>query len=530
MQEEEIKIIKDRERKGAFYTPPIWVELSQKYLADTLGENWQDEYYIWDCAAGTGNLLAGLTNKFHVWASTLDRQDVDVMRDRIKNGANMLETHVFQFDFLNDDFSKLPQDLQNIINDTEKRKKLVIYINPPYAEAANYGRSKDGVSSTKVYSQFKNTISFAVNELFSQFFARIYHELPDTKLASFSTLKYITASNFSEFRKYFKAECKNGFVCRATTFDNVKGNFPISFLIWDLENKTEITKVECDVLSNEGRVEEIKTFFSVNKGSVINDWLRLFYNKTDIIAHLRFVGPDFQANKGVFFTNAPNESDIKESRVTTISKNNVVVMCIYLAVRQVIEATWLNDRDQFLYPNNKWEKDTEFQHDCLAYALLHGQNKISANGGTNHWIPFTEIAIDACDKFESNFMAHFIAGKIKTDNATVLFGKEKDIKTPAVPLLFSLEAQAVLEAGKVLWTYYHAVVKSLSLPQIPKTTINASLYDIKAYFQGRNAGGRMNPKSEDKKYMEIIKVLRESLKTLALKMEPKVYEYGFLKV
>ncbi len=37
-----------RERKGAFFTPRKWVELSQKYLADVLGENWQDEYYVWD--------------------------------------------------------------------------------------------------------------------------------------------------------------------------------------------------------------------------------------------------------------------------------------------------------------------------------------------------------------------------------------------------------------------------------------------------------------------------------------------------
>ena len=39
-----------RERKGAF---------SQKYMTKHLGKNWQDEYYIWDCAAGTGNLFSG---------------------------------------------------------------------------------------------------------------------------------------------------------------------------------------------------------------------------------------------------------------------------------------------------------------------------------------------------------------------------------------------------------------------------------------------------------------------------------------
>ena len=55
-----------RERKGSFFTPKKWVELSQHYLELELGENWQDEYYVWDCCAGTGNLLAGLTNKHRV--------------------------------------------------------------------------------------------------------------------------------------------------------------------------------------------------------------------------------------------------------------------------------------------------------------------------------------------------------------------------------------------------------------------------------------------------------------------------------
>ena len=137
-----------RERKGAFFTPRIWVELSQKYLTDYLGANWQDEYYVWDCAAGTGNLLTGLTNKYNLYASTLDQADVNVMHERIDHGANLLKNHVFQFDFLNDDFTKLPQGLQDIINDEQKRKKLVIYINPPYAEASSYGvKSKQDVSS-----------------------------------------------------------------------------------------------------------------------------------------------------------------------------------------------------------------------------------------------------------------------------------------------------------------------------------------------------------------------------------------------
>ena len=39
----------------------------------------------------------------------------------------------------------------------------------------------------------------------------------------------------------------------------------------------------------------------------------------------------------------------------------------------------------------------------------------------------------------------------------------------------------------------------------------------------------MKNKSEDAKYMELIGDLRDKLKILAKKIEPKVYEYEFLK-
>ena len=31
-----------RERKGAYFTPKQWVELSQRYIKDVLGEDWQE--------------------------------------------------------------------------------------------------------------------------------------------------------------------------------------------------------------------------------------------------------------------------------------------------------------------------------------------------------------------------------------------------------------------------------------------------------------------------------------------------------
>jgi hypothetical protein len=519
-----------RERKGSFFTPKIWVELSQKYIADVLGEDWQDEYFIWDCAAGTGNLLAGLTNKYNIWASTLDKADVDVMKDRIRNGANLLEDHVFQFDFLNDDFSKLPQGLRDIINDEAKRKNLVIYINPPYAEAATTatrtgtGQNKQSVASAhKTSENYSHILGRAINELFANFFIKIYRELPGVILASFSTLKYICSQNFTDFRNVFLAEYKAGFICPASTFDNVNGQFPIGFLIWYLSNKNDITYIKTEVFDGNGIFFGKKNFYSFNKGEFFSNWLSERYDRIENpIGYLKLMGTDIQNNRGVCVYSSPSANDIKKHMVANITKNNLIQMSVYLAVRHCIEPTWLNNRDQFLYPNDCYKTDLEFQNDCLAYTLF--SNNIQSKYGANHWIPFTETEVNARDKFASHFMTDFIAGKLKHEptkgQIEASFSDESHDKNEKMPLVFSEEAKTVFEAGKELWRYYHAQ---------PKCNVNASLYDIREHFQGRNDKGKMNSKSDDAAYTALIATLRLSLKALAKKIAPKVYQYGFLK-
>ena len=90
---------------------------------------------------------------------------------------------------------------------------------------------------------------------------------------------------------------------------------------------------------------------------------------------------------------------------------------------------------------------------------------------------------------------------------------------------FSEEATAVFDAGRELWKYYHEIA---SLPR-NDYNVNASLYDIREYFQGRNDKGRMNSKSDDATYTQLLAELRSKLAVLADKIKPKVYEYGFLK-
>lgn len=511
-----------RERKGSYFTPQIWVEKSQQYLSDVLGDDWEDEYFVWDCCAGTGNMEVGLKNKYRVWASTLDMTDVKIMHERINNGANLLPKHCFQFDFLNDEFNedKIPHDLLEIINDPERRKKLIIYINPPYAETANKKinetnrKNKRGVSFTTVQKQYSKLIGIATKELFAQFFIRAKQELSGCYLAEFSKMKFIQGPNFAQFRDAFKAKFEKGFVVPANTFDNVKGQFPIGFMIWNLDCDNIIKSIVCDVFESRGEFIGTKTFFGYTPKMFITDWFRPYHTRqenAENIGAIGLYGSDFQHNNFIYITNPVDHTN----RWTYINERNLISSCIYLSLRQAIEATWLNDRDQYLYPEEIWKDDMDFQSDCLAYTLFHGQNRIMSESGTNHWIPFSEEEVGAQMMFSSHFMHDFINGNLKKKTGGGFWDEEE-----SQPIVFTPVAQAVMDAGREIWKYYHSLYGAEA---------NASFYDIRAYFQGRDESGRMNNDSSDEHYMSLLKDLREKQKHLAEQIEEKVYRYGFLK-
>ena len=524
-----------RERKGSFFTPKQWVELSQEYLAKTLGENWQDNYYVWDCCAGTGNLLNGLTNPRRVWASTLDKADVDVMHERINNGAKLLDHHVFQFDFLNDDFSKLPGELQEIIHDEQKRKQLLIYINPPYAEASDMrtvkgGEGKNAVEQSATNKKYAKLLGQGNAELFAQFFTRIYHEIPGCVLAEFSKLKILQGPHFVDFRAFFRAKLLSMFIVPADTFDNVKGKFPIGFLIWNTDIKEPFQEIVADVYDKHENLLQQKKFVAYDYAHYMNEWVKPYRGDktdTDIIGKFPFKGNDFQ-NQNMIQIVMPNMVYNKEAGQFLITKRNLIVAAVYFAVKKVIPADWINDRDQFLFPNKGWEEDKTFQLDCLVWTLF--ANNIQSKYGTNHWMPFYEDEVGATECFDSHFMQDFIQDFLKGKARPI--AREDDLFASAIqnapngmcPLQMTAQAQAVLNAGKEVYKYYYAVRK-----QNGGGTLNAALYDIKEYFKGRNEKGNIKATSDDAQFNRLMETLRTTMQALAQNITPKIYQYGFLK-
>lgn len=256
-----------------------------------------------------------------------------------------------------------------------------------------------------------------------------------------------------------------------------------------------------------------KVVHNYNDYEKINTWIAKFNanESENVIGYLSRGRNDFQNKSLVFLINSKKNAT---NSFSYIDGNNLIVCSVYLAVQHIIPADWLNDRDQFLYPSDGWLSDFGFQNDCLTYTLFHNSNNIQSKYGTNHWIPFSENEVGCAEAYQSHFMLDFISGKLAVANENIMF----DNKIALTSRTFSKEATSVFTAGKELYRYYHKQRNAI---------VNASFYDIREHFQGREKG-RMNNKSNDEIYNKLLTNLRSELKILAKKIEPKIYDYGFL--
>ncbi len=298
----------ERSFKGAYYTPLAVVDKAYDKLTDVLGKNWQKNYLVWDMCCGVGNLEVKHSNPRNIFMSTLDQADVDVM----KATKTCVAAHRFQYDYLNDDITddgkidynltnKIPQELRNGI---KEGKKILVLINPPYAEATNAdnvsigsgAENKTGVAKTNVASHLMNDYGKASNELFTQFVARISQEMPNATLAMFSKLKYVNAPNFEKFRQVWNANYLGGFVVHSKAFDGLKGDFPIGFLIWQInqnaKKKTPISEITTEVLNKKAQPIGEKHFYNLPNETFLNVWLkRPKANKVDVIPLKNAISP-----------------------------------------------------------------------------------------------------------------------------------------------------------------------------------------------------------------------------------------------
>jgi hypothetical protein len=531
----------ERSFKGAYYTPLNVVDKAYDKLAESLGKNWQKNYIVWDMCCGVGNLEVKHSNHRKIYMSTLDSEDINVM----KATKTCVAAHRFQYDYLNDDISdtgtidynitnKMPEELRRAIL---KGKKILILINPPYAEASNRSilaidatgvKSKAGVAKTKIASTMSN-YGKASNELFIQFVARIAMEIPNATLAIFSTMKYVSAPNFEDFRNTWNAKYLGGFVVHNKAFDGMTGKFPIGFLIWKTNQSKEakFTDVCVDVFDKEVRSIGEKYFFNRLKSDFLNVWIkRPRANKTTVVPLKNAVSPyekskclSYWSDNAIGYMWCQN-NDFQHAEQQTvifssvwgdghgiyITEENLEKVAVVFSVRRLFTPTWLNDRDQFLQPT--MPLPNEFKNDCLIWMLFNrsqrtaGADDLEWNGQKwsiiNHFIPFTEQEVNAPNRFESDFMAQYLANK-----------------------KLSKEAKTVLKMGKELWKAYfnHTNIRSIR-DELKLNRVDVGWFQVRRTLQARNSSGDYQPIS--------FTSFEDAYTVLTHKLQPQVFEFGFL--
>ncbi|GAA9198091.1 hypothetical protein BTM361_15800 [Helicobacter pylori] len=242
----------------------------------------------------------------------------------------------------------------------------------------------------------------------------------------------------------------------------------------------------------------------------------------EILGYIDTPTPDFQGSPSVAIINNKNSSK-RHSVYFAIASSNILFGSVFFSIRHCIKATWQNDRDQFYAPyDDAFQDDSEFKNNCLIFMLFHTQNRITTTQGTNHFIPFSETEVNAKERYFSHALLDFLKGKIKKEGDSLFLNAKKENK----PLEFSQSASRVFDAGREIYRYYHTQASTNR-----HYNANSSLYDIKEFFQGRNAQGKLNlpAKAKDEYYKQLYANLQDALKDLAKEIQPKVYEYGFLR-
>ena len=444
-----------RRSTGSFYTPYKLAKLAWERIVQHLGDNfWADgTWRIWDNCAGIGNLQYEIIPKDALQysylsdkgvAEVLTMQENDYFKDKCRG--------IFQFDWLNDYETKLPDELQRDLQNNNLQ--WLFFINPPFVDVARGLRMKNdpGTSNTAIGNyMLERGMSESANELTMQFLYRIERDFGKRGyvLGLFSKAKWITKPDAVELRNFWKPNFFGGYILNAKEhFTEQKtgkygqlstvasGQFPILFSLLERTNKPKgyanqdwtYEVIDKDTQLTGGK----KTFLLFDKERVV--FREYFFPKlqrrsTDNKTLPRMSGavipytPQHGQERGDVFIdkrlaancvgtmlsipydcqhlNFPFLSSGSNSRIYQITTDNYQSVLTGFSLYKSLACYWLCDADIFYAPYR--DLTSEEIADCVLFAILHDSNHTSyttvqTETGTfilqNWFNPFDETKFD----------------------------------------------------------------------------------------------------------------------------------------
>lgn len=531
---------------GQFYTPTLFVDYAHKMISEQFGEDWKEKFVVWDNCSGTKNLTRDYFFK-ELYCSTLEEAELHIS-ERYNREATS-----FQFDFLNDSLDKLPQGLKDAL---ENNKPIIFFINPPYATAANYGEvNKGGVAKTIVYEEMmKNDIGRCSSNLYAQFLYRIMmikeqYNLTDCHIALFCKPNYLSGPAYKKFRCKFLnnfAYC-SGVLFNASEFADVSDKWGINFTIWgngETSNKKDFTHNLISNVDGEIVVGSVKDIYNIDGEITASDWAKegtkklktldapnmttAINIKKEATSKTNPLGKLAENALGYMFNNSNNVAKNAQEVAMFSSVFSHAVGCQILPInfdrctalfsaRKLTIANWINDKDEYLAPNEENEHYNEFVNDSIVYSLFHSASNQSSLRQVEYkgknWDIKNEFFFMGKDEIislanENGF--DFTYNDAKVSSERYVYEKLQQID-------LSKEAQAVLDKATEL-TINSFKYRELFNDEHPEYQImnwDCGWYQIKGMLK------EFMP-NEYKEFVELFKALAE-------KMRPMVYELGFLK-
>ena len=537
-----------RRKKGEFFTPTAFVDLAHTYISNTFGEDWKDKFVVWDNSCGTMNLTRDYKFK-ELYCSTLEQSDIDTANQMSYN----MEATKFQYDFLNGDYDVLPEGLRTAI---DSGKEILFLINPPYATANNMGTeegdSKEGVANTKVGVEMKEEKwGASTRNIYAQFFYRItkFQEInKNIKIGVFCKPNYLTASDYKIFREKFLNNFgfENGFLFQASHFSDVSTQWGINFAIFssipnqhkiefnhDLVDTTEefgINKIDSKILYNmDNQLEATEWIRISNKGKNMIDTIQIksalkpgFSNVNRITetGFCYFLAKSNNVvsngnNVGFFSTATSNRGGV------SIDNDNFIKSCSLFTARKSVKGNWINDKDEYIAPNEQHKEYTQFTYDSIIYSLFNNSSQQSSLRNVNYnnqewninneffWLSKEQIIELANDNGYDELYRDARNGTNRYVYVK-LFGE-------GVYDLLSDDAKEVLDMATEL------VKKSISMRQAMSDT------NPEYHLNSWDAGYAQLKLVWKQYFKDDFDAFRKAYTRLEDRMRPLVYELGFLK-
>lgn len=546
------RLVEDNTRrsKGEFYTPTIWVDEAHKMITETFGENWKDEYIVWDCCAGTLNLTRDYNFK-NLFVSTIEQSDIDTAN---QIGYNTNSTK-FQFDFLNDKIfddetskSKVPRELQKAL---KEGKKIIFLINPPYATASNKeadGTSKKGVSKTRIETLMKNeNWGNSSTNLYAQFLYLITKLNIDKNIniALFSPSLYKTGESYKLFRKNFyqKFHFESSMIFNAKHFSDTADSWAIDFSIWKsgMEDRDSFISMMKDISPIEGIINlGEKDIYNLDNHPQASKWIRNFNiqkQKIQMITlksfnnlgtktknmYSNFIG-GFECDSNNIYANSTcvalySVKNCNNHGSLDVIPENFEKVCALFTARKAITSEWYNQKDEYYAPNESNQNWKQFCADSIIYSLFNNSSQQSSLRNIEYNNKIWNI------KNEWFFMKRNeminIANEIGYDEIYHDAKNSSDSfvckKLEEVYPLLSNEAKDVLNMAKEL------TIKSMDMRKL-MADMDSSLH-----LNCWDAGWSQIKLVLKQYHQEELKEFRSKYKKLEDKLIPMIYELNFLK-